>query len=253
MEIRAALLSLFSIWTVIAIPVTAQEPAPPDNLPVGVKDKALVRPLVPPSHIVKEIFLVPSTDSDKSSEPSLASVINRAKLSIVGRDVIANGLHGVMIVVANNTDRPLIFNGDEAIATILGAQYSAAPTAQLEPPKSPPDNFKGKLKSDLWATTTAAVTIGAVQTAIDQKRFDGSILGRYEQDEDRRRNEASRFGKRVVWPGDSSEGVLYFSGATNFQDAAVSLPVRALYNNDEQALLRSDGSITPSLQRIPAP
>jgi hypothetical protein len=252
MIIKSLLVNTVLCATLI-LAAQAQEPGTPDNLPSDVQNK-LKMPLIPSNHIVKDIFLVPSTDPNKSSsEAPLSSIITKAKLSIIGRDVITNGLHGIMISVANDTDRPLIFDGDAAIATVSGAKYTAAPIAGLEPPKSPPDDPKGKLKSDLWATASSAVTVGALQTVLDQKRFDGPILGRYEQDEDRRRNEASRFGKRVVWPGDSSQGVVYFNGVTTLQDAALSVPVHVLYNNDEQAVLRTDGPAATSLPRIPAP
>jgi len=245
-------LIISALGTTAIIAALAQEQPPQKNLSSGIPSNLNV-PLIPSNHIVKDIFLVPNIGPNNSSETPLSSIINKAKLSIVGRDVITNGLHGIMISVANNTDRPLVFDGDAAIATISGAKYSAAPTAQLEPRKSPPDELKGKIKSDLWASTSAAVSIGAVQTVLDQKRFDGPILGRYEQDEDRRRNEESRFGKRVVWPGDSSQGVLYFAGVTTLQDAVLNIPVHALYNDVEQSVLSSDGQTTTSLPRLPAP
>jgi hypothetical protein len=123
------------------------------------------------------------------------------------------------------------------VATVGSARYLPSSSTAIEPKKSPPDNFKGKLKSDAWATASSAALVGAVQTIQDAARQEGPILGRYGQDEARRRNETSSFGKRIVWPGDTSEGVIYFGATPSLQSASLTLPVNTLYNEEDQTVL----------------
>jgi hypothetical protein len=87
----------------------------------------------------------------------------------------------------------------------------------------------------LKASATAAVFVGAVQTAETLKKQYGPINKRYEWDEERRENEESRFGKRLLYPGDSTDGNIYFRAGTELSGNTLTMPVKSFYDGADQA------------------
>ncbi len=75
------------------------------------------------------------------------------------------------------------------------------------------------------AAVVAGVTIGAYPTVRDIVNQKGPILNRYGADEKRRENVAARFGKRILWPGDISEGIVFVKENQKIQGASVEMPV----------------------------
>ncbi len=153
-------------------------------------------------------------------------------------DVKLKGLQGITIKVRNNTDRPVYFRGDEAAATIDGARISAAQMPEIEDLIPTRDNPKGYGLRSVVATISAAVTVGAVQTVEDQVTENGPMAGRYGWDNARRIDRQTRFAKRVLWPGDSSEGVIYLKTNKALSGAVVELGVSAYYDASDRAILR---------------
>jgi hypothetical protein len=146
----------------------------------------------------------------------------------------------LVITVANNADRPITFDGDAAAANCAGGPLACVPLTKLEKLSVLPEqssNFGKKFATDLAATTTAAVTVGWYQTIRDQKRFSGPIIapdgGRYGLDEQRRQDQLRRFGKRVLWPGDTSTGVIYFDTGAALTGATIDLPVSSYYDPND--------------------
>jgi hypothetical protein len=176
-----------------------------------------------------------NTQVGKTKQPLQAIVGVQATLTIMPGQVQLKKFRGLKIRVTNDTDRPIVFDGDNAVATAGGASYNTATLVQLEELNRLPHTFAQKLSSDLKATTTATVTVGAVQTAEGIKSQFGPILPRYEGDERRRELEDSRFGKRVVYPGENSEGVVYFQTDASLQGAVLQLPTASLYDNNDKA------------------
>jgi hypothetical protein len=176
-----------------------------------------------------------NTQPGKTKQPLQAIVGIQASLTIMPGQVVLKKFRGLKIKVTNDTDRPIIFDGDNAVATAGGANYNTAPLVQLEEINRLPHTFGQKLSSDLKATTTATVTVGAMQTAEGIKSQMGPILPRYEGDEKRRELEDTRFGKRVVYPGETSEGILYFPTNDSLQGAVLQLPTSSLYDNNDKA------------------
>jgi len=176
-----------------------------------------------------------NTQVGKTKQPLQAIVGVQASLTIIQGQVVLKKFRGLKIKVTNDTDRPIVFDGDNAVAIAGGANYNTATLVQLEEINRLPHTFGQKLSSDLKATTTATVTVGAVQTAEGIKSQFGPILPRYEGDEKRRELEDTRFGKRVVYPGEDSEGVLYFPTNDSLQGAVLQLPASSLYDNNDKA------------------
>jgi hypothetical protein len=148
-------------------------------------------------------------------------------------------LRGLLVQVKNHTDRPLIFDGNGAVANVNGAKLTAAPLIVLENIAAPIPTFQQKLKAAAVDTVVQGGSIGAEVTAEDMIRQEGPILGRYGKDETRRGDEISRFGKRIVWPGDSTQGVVYFETSASIAHATVELPVNSLYDKSDTALIRN--------------
>ena len=180
------------------------------------------------------------TQSKKTEQPLQAIIQMQANLQILSGDIVLKKFRGLKIRVTNNTDRPLIFDGDSATATIQGATKNCASLVQMEEINRLPHTFGQKLSSDLKATTTAAVTVGAVQTAEGFKKQFGPILPRYERDERRREVEDGRFGQRVIYPGDFSEGIVYFLTNESLQGSSIKVPATSLYDNKDKAALDSE-------------
>jgi hypothetical protein len=176
-----------------------------------------------------------NTQPGKPKPPLQAIVGVQASLTIIPGQIVLKKYRGLKIKVTNDTDRPIVFNGDDAVATAGGAHYKTASLVQMEEINRLPHTFEQKLSSNLKATVTATATVGAVQTAEGIKSQFAPILSRYEGDEKRRELEDSRFGKRVVYPGENSEGVLYFQTSDSLQGAVLQLPTSSLYDNNDKA------------------
>lgn len=168
--------------------------------------------------------------------------------AIVGRDIdfdIKPGsapskeMRALRVKVHNRSDEPLIFDGDRsslvASSNLASAVAHCISQNELDAVGRPPTTFKGKFASDLAAVATAAPSVGIVQTLETIKIEHGPIAGRYEWDEARRTHEESRFGRRLVYPGDSTDGNIYFSADTPFEGRLLSIPVKSFYDNSDQA------------------
>ena len=206
-------------------------------------DEAISQQTAPTSTTMPQDILNPllqdrlNTQPAKTKVPLEAVVGVQASLTIMPGQVKLKKFHGLKVRVTNNTDRPIVVDGDDATAIIGGANYKTASLIQLEQINRLPHTFEQKLSSDLKSTTTATLTVGAVQTAEGIKRQAGPILPRYEGDEKRREVEDTRFGKRVVYPGEDSEGIIYFLTGDNLQGATIQLPTSSLYDNNDKASL----------------
>ena len=154
-------------------------------------------------------------------------------VSIEPAQVALNDLRGIQIIVKNNTDRPVVINGDMASITLGGQCLKAASLGRVDVATCPPVTPKEQRRRFI----EAAVTVGAIPTIEDQKIQNGPILARYGCDESRRINEISQFNRRVLWPGDSTGGVLYFQTSQSLKGATIQLPINTLFVNTDGALL----------------
>jgi hypothetical protein len=193
-----------------------------------------------PAHsAAREVRNARIREAEAQKEPAkapLSSIISdNAEMRIDNNEVILGAMRGLAVEVVNNTDRPLIFWGDKAIATMGGNHLHCAPLIALEEMTNPVLTLKEKVIDDIKATTIAGGSIGGIPTLNDINRQAGPILGRYGGDEDRREDEISRFGKRVVWPGDTTKGVVYFVTKQPLTGSSIDMPVSALYDSTDQS------------------
>ena len=193
----------------------------------------------------KGLLVTPGAHPVSVPEPlvSLLGAGGRVSAKVESINEPRGKFQGLLISVQNNSDRPLLFDGDAATTKIAGAITACIPLSKLEklsvlPEQS--DSFGKRFVTDLKATTSATVTIGWAQTIRDQKQGSGPVVaangGRYGLDEQRRQDQYKRFGKRVLWPGDSTAGVIYFDAKkTTISD--IDLPVSSYYDSADKATM----------------
>ncbi len=142
------------------------------------------------------------------------------------------------VSVHNRSDEPLVFDGDKSLIASrdtgsLVARCLSQP--DLDNVERPPTTFKGKVAADLVASVTAAASVGVVQTVDTFKREYGPIPKRYEYDQARRTNEESRFGRRLLYPGDSTDGNIYFQSGLALRGKMLTIPVKSFYDGSTQS------------------
>lgn len=97
--------------------------------------------------------------------------------------------------------------------------------------------FSNRLRRNLSQTALAAVTVGGAQTVFDAMKNSKPVLRAYGRDEERRQEDQERFGQRILWPGDSSTGVVLFSAEEPLTEAVVSIPAASLFDANDKALV----------------
>ena len=148
-----------------------------------------------------------------------------------------HGLIALRMTVKNNTDRPVSFNANAAIATIGSTMLKAAPMQDLSDRIKQPDNPKGYFGRSVENTVTAAISVGVVQSVDGEMRYRRSIADRYGFDNANRMDRLARFGERVLWPGDSSAGLVYFKTGDLPSGTAIQIPIADFYNNNDSAMV----------------
>lgn len=220
----------------LLLPLAAQ--AQPDNqlLPLKGLNSLGVYP-----QLDKNLLVTPGMRPATVSEP-LSQVISTKVMGQVDATNRNRGkFQGVAITITNNSDRAVLFDGDGAQLTDAGVTLSCISLADLGKLSVLPEQSNRKFVTDLKATTSAALSIGWVQTIRDQKQGSGPIVaatgGRYGLDEQRRYDELSRFGKRVLWPGEKTSGVIYFNGNMQLDSGTLAIPAYSYYNHDDRSTL----------------
>jgi hypothetical protein len=149
--------------------------------------------------------------------------------------------HGFLVNVQNDTDETWVFDGDRAIANLGKTNLQAASVDDVSRVAMPDKSLGREFVEGTGNAVVAAVTIGGAAAVKDMKNQGGPVTHRYGPDEARRIDEQSRFGRRVLLPGESSTGVLYFkrdknSGNLDILDNAsvsISIPVSLMYDAED--------------------
>ncbi len=102
-----------------------------------------------PAHsAAREVRNARIREAEARKEPAkapLSSIISdNAEMRIDNNEVILGAMRGLAVEVVNNTDRPLIFWGDKAIATMGGNHLHCAPLIALEEMTNPVLTLKKK-------------------------------------------------------------------------------------------------------------
>lgn len=177
--------------------------------------------------------------SNPDQQPQLRDLSARIELSAKVEEQSAKGLTALRLHVVNNTERPLSFNGNEAVLALDKMQMKAAPMAIVSAHIQEYDNPHGYRQRAALTAVTAAMTIGAWQAVSDDKLLHGPVSERYGFDNANRNQRLLRFGERVLWPGDSSDGLVYFENSKSapIARASLQLPVADFYKPSDRILV----------------
>ncbi len=187
--------------------------------------------------MTQDLLLVSPDKGKQSPKPLQDFVGNTLTLSLEQSDIILDGLRGMMITVTNDTSRPLVVDGDSTKATSGGHNYSSAPVSVVQKSVLPSNAAVAKVFRLTQGITEGGLSIGAIPTVKDYITMKKPIRKRYGPDEHRRLVEASRFGKRILWPHQKTDGVLYFKTHDTFTGAKLEIPVHTLFDKPDSAVL----------------
>lgn len=205
-----------------------------------------------PNAIPSPSSVLPSAGlgSAAANQP-LQATVGAVELAIGNAPVEVGNCIGVKIHIQNNTNSPLLLDGDRASLEKGGNTMACVTNSTVELNADPPQTIGQIAKNGL----AGAVTIGAALAIHDQMIQNGPILGRFRGDERRREAAAERFGKRIVWTGDSTEGVIFFP-TTNVGDingGNVKVPVCTFPTLDVRGYVTTNAGTlqVPTVETVP--
>jgi hypothetical protein len=178
--------------------------------------------------------------------PLSATVGREIDFTVARATAFTGRFVALSVKVENKSDKTLVVDGDRASLSSDDpkvASIACLTQTNVDAIGKPPTSAKAKIATDFKSTIAAALTVGAVPTAQTIIVEHGPILKRYEWDEQRRQHEENRFGKRLLYPGDKSDGMVYFTDGTTFDQKSLTIPVKSFYDGADQASL---------IQSIPA-
>jgi hypothetical protein len=185
-----------------------------------------------------DLLLVTPSNSTKEPAKPLKDLIGTAlKLQIDRSDIVFDKLRGIMITVTNETNRPLVIDGEKATAIVGGKDYSCVPVSTIQQAIVPPHRTIQNFEELLTKALPAAATVGAAPTVRDIKVSRKPVLERYGPDELRRKIEYSRFGRRIVWTNQKIQGIVYFQTNDDLTGAKMSIPTTTLFDSTDAAIL----------------
>ena len=183
------------------------------------------------------LFVNPNQKAAPKSVPLKAFVGQSLTLNVEASDVSLDDLQGMMVHVVNETNRPLLLDGDNAQAVAESGSYKCASLVTVQKSVLPNKNGKALALGVFTKVVPAAVTVGVVPTVKDIKRIKQPIRLRYGPDELRRLAEASRFGQRILWPHQKTAGIVYFDSAVPLSGAKIEIPVQTLFDATDKTIL----------------
>jgi hypothetical protein len=172
--------------------------------------------------------------------PLSATVGREIDLTVARATAFTGRFVALSVKVENKSDKTLVIDGDRASLSsddTKVASIACLTQANVDAIGKPPTTAKAKITTDFKSTIEAALTVGAIPTAQTIIVEHGPILKRYEWDESRREHEETRFGKRLLYPGDKSDGTIYFKDGTSFDQKSLVIPVKSFYDGADQAAL----------------
>ena len=153
--------------------------------------------------------------------PSMDTIKEKVPVTIAKDSVERGPYVGLTVHLKNGTDAPLVFDGNRARVNASGKQLEVASDEALEKVAAPgPSVWR-----DTKITVADAVTVGAVSAIRDYRIERGPILARYGTDQMRREVTLERFGARILWPGEETDGIVYVADDAKPDAVTVELPV----------------------------
>jgi hypothetical protein len=155
--------------------------------------------------------------------PPLMGVITQQVSVTVGKQPIRRGpFSGLLVHLHNGTNSPLMFDGDRARVRIGSDQLvPAVSDATLEATVAPPPSKRHEWRVGL----DNAFTLGWSSTIFEEWLERGPVLPRFGDDQLRREATLERFGLRILWPGDETQGIVFFATPDSLETGKLELPV----------------------------
>lgn len=183
------------------------------------------------------LFVNPGEKAGVKPEPLQAFVGQSLTIKVSSSDITLHGLKGIAVLVVNDTNRPLVIDGDNVEATAGSGKFKCAPLVAVQKSVLPVRNGKSMAVGVFTKVVPAAVTVGMEPTVKDVIRMKQPVRIRYGPDELRRMAEASRFGSRIVWPHQKTNGIVYFSTDVPLDGVKIEIPVQTLFDPSDKTLL----------------
>lgn len=180
---------------------------------------------------------------EKHPHAPLNTVISgNLDVNLGSASVDTTGFRTIQLTVTNRTDRPIVLDGSSAVAIVGGARLNCAPMSKIEPKIPAPDNPAHKYLKDVRSSISAFATVGGLQTLEDKLNDMQEVRKHYGFDEARREELESRFGRRILFPGESTTGTLFLKTKQNLKNATVELPICSLGDKNDSASISVSGS-----------
>lgn len=179
----------------------------------------------------------PQKPSAPQPAPLQAFVGQSLTITVEPSDISLKDLQGVMVSVINETNRPLVLEGDNAQAIVGEITYKCAPLITIQNSVLPDHSGKAMAKGFFTKVIPAAATVGLVPTFKDISTMKKPIRLRYGPDELRRMAESSRFGARILWPHQKTNGIVYFDSSDKLDGAKIMIPAQTLFDASDKTLL----------------
>jgi len=191
----------------------------------------------PDVFMTPDFLLVNPKNSGMLMVPLKSLMGTKLQWSVQRSDTMLGGLSGLQVIVINDTNRPLIVDGDNIKATVGNTNYLCVSVAELQASILPSQTTAAKLHRTVSRIVPAAVTVGLEPTIKDVIISKRPVLQRYGTDENRREAEATRFGKRILWPHEKTQGIVYFKTCDSLTGAKIEIPVSMLFDPQDKALV----------------
>lgn len=186
------------------------------------------------------LMVNPNSDKSKPALPVTGYIGMTLKLDVERKVIKYKDLKGLSITVSNQTNRPLVISADEAVAKLGDKAYKCSTLVDVQLTVRPPTTLKKAAVDLVTEVAPAAASIGAIPTIEDFYKYSKPPLTRYGKDQERRVVESSRFAKRILWPGEKTQGIIYFDSKAAIENATIEIPVATLFDKKDSGILVSN-------------
>lgn len=191
--------------------------------------------------MTQDMLLVsPKSADGKQPLPITGYIGMTLKMDVERKVVKFKDLRGLPVTVTNDTNRPLVINADEAVAKVGDKSYKCTTLTGVQLTVQPPPTLTKAAADMVTKVAPAAATVGAIPTAYDFYKYSKPSLTRYGKDQERRVVESSRFGKRILWPHEKTQGIIYFDSKAPIEKASIEIPVATLFDKKDSGILTSN-------------
>lgn len=239
---RSLAIALSSILF-IQVPGLTQEPQTGQNkdIPIHKKplsiDKGQYSPVQEKKTTRSDFEIDSILDGKKSDSPSVKDLLDKVSIQVAPANRGAKKFYRCKVTVKNGTGKVLQVKGNQARVNYAGKSQQCVSMQQVI------DDITGgrpSMGQKVYKTTrnsvTALVSVGSIPAIKDEIEHRGDIRKRYGTDEVRREEQLGRFSNRVLYPGQSTSGYIYF--AKNIVRAKTfTIPVCDFYDQKDSASL----------------